>query len=297
MNINNNIDYRVAGHLFRVITNGFENVKENLPSFEPFYVDTNSEEAPVFTLSVNDWVKQEGGENVYTFDWEGGIFIFYKTEDGYRVDVSVESEEGSSYININTDFNQATVAFHGNCTCAEYILKNALMMMYTFSTADKKTVMIHSSIIRNNNYGYLFLGKSGTGKSTHSSLWLKHIEGSSLLNDDNPILRVANNKVYVFGSPWSGKTPCYINDFVEVGAFLKLEQAPQNIITKPSKILMFSELLSSISSMKWEKKIDDPICDTLVEITELCDLYHLKCLPDKAAAELSHSTISVGAKG
>ena len=182
------------------------------------------------------------------------------------------------------------------CNSKQYVLSNMIMMLFTFASAPLKTVMIHSSVIVNNGYGYLFLGKSGTGKSTHSSLWFKHIPGSELLNDDNPILRIIDNNVYVYGSPWSGKTPCYKNEFVPVGAFLKLKQAPYNRITKPGKLMMFGELLSSISSMKWDKNIDNPICDTLVSISELTDLFFLECLPDAEAAMLSYSTIRVDNK-
>ena len=36
---------------------------------------------------------------------------------------------------------------------------------------------------------FLFLGESGTGKSTHTRLWRENIAGSKLLNDDSPIVR------------------------------------------------------------------------------------------------------------
>ena len=56
----------------------------------------------------------------------------------------------------------------------------------------------------------MLLGKSGTGKSTHSRLWLKYIPDTKLLNDDNPAVRIMdNNTIMIYGTPWSGKTPCY----------------------------------------------------------------------------------------
>ena len=56
------------------------------------------------------------------------------------------------------------------------------------------------------------MGKSGTGKSTHSRLWLENVPGATLLNDDNPIVRLTLVGAIVYGSPWSGKTPCYKNE-------------------------------------------------------------------------------------
>ena len=68
-------------------------------------------------------------------------------------------------------------------------INNALMVMYALSTANLQTALFHSSVVSCAGYGYMFLGKSGTGKSTHSSLWLKHISGTELINDDNPVVR------------------------------------------------------------------------------------------------------------
>ena len=86
--------------------------------------------------------------------------------------------------------------------------------------------------------GYAFLGKSGTGKSTHSQLWLRYLEGYELLNDDHPIIRLVNDEVIIYGSPWSGKTPCYKNKQARLKAVVRLEQASENkiIILCPVKI-------------------------------------------------------------
>ena len=54
-------------------------------------------------------------------------------------------------------------------------LNDALMLIYAFAGSFRQTMLIHASCIRYNGFGYPFIAKSGTGKSTHSSLWLKHI--------------------------------------------------------------------------------------------------------------------------
>lgn len=75
----------------------------------------------------------------------------------------------------------------------------------------------------------MLLGKSGTGKSTHSRLWLKYIPDTKLLNDDNPAVRIMdNNTIMIYGTPWSGKTPCYKNVGVLLEGLVRLRQAPEN---------------------------------------------------------------------
>ncbi|MBO6066250.1 MAG: transposase, partial [Lachnospiraceae bacterium] len=96
--------------------------------------------------------------------------------------------------------------------------------IYAYCLMDNHVhLLMHASVTMHAGKGYLFLGKSGTGKSTHSQLWINNIEGCELLNDDNPVLRVEDDgSVRVYGSPWSGKTPCYRNLDVPVGAIVDL---------------------------------------------------------------------------
>ena len=81
-----------------------------------------------------------------------------------------------------------------------------MMIAFSFSSAQMGVLLMHASVIMHQNKGYLFLGKSGTGKAHNTQLWLRWIEGSELLNDDNPAVRLMpNGEVLVFGTPWSGK--------------------------------------------------------------------------------------------
>ena len=96
------------------------------------------------------------------------------------------------------------------------------------------------------------------GKSTHASLWLRHIEDSELLNDDNPVVRIGHQgQVIVYGSPWSGKTPCYRNVSYPLGAIVVLSQAPYNKIQRLSGIQAYVSLVASISGKRWDAPIAD----------------------------------------
>ena len=98
----------------------------------------------------------------------------------------------------------------------------SLMLLYAMRSATGDTLLFHSSTVVKEGKAYLFLGKSGTGKSTHSGLWLKHIAGTRLLNDDNPVVYVTpEGTPMVSGSPWSGKTPCYKNEEYPVGGIVQ----------------------------------------------------------------------------
>ena len=142
------------------------------------------------------------------------------------------------------------------------------------------------------NVAYPFTAKSGTGKSTHTSLWMKYIEGAELLNDDNPIIRIEENGTpYIYGSPWSGKTPCYRNVKARLGAVTQIERAPANSIEWLSPVQAFATLLPACSSMKWDGPIYNNLCDSISRLIETTPVYTLHCLPDEEAARLCHRAI------
>lgn len=197
----------------------------------------------------------------------------------------------SCALQTSKDFSKCFATLEGETSNRAFGINNAIMIAFAFAGAYKRTVLMHASVIMNKNKGYLFLGKSGTGKSTHSRLWMQHVPGSDLLNDDNPAVRVVRDKVYVYGTPWSGKTPCYRNLYTEVGAFLRLKQAPENVISREMPVRAFASVLSSCSTMLWDKESYNSICGIVEDIIKKVPAYFMACRPDKEAAELSFSTI------
>ena len=186
-------------------------------------------------------------------------------------------------------YREAEVVVEEN---ALFGINNALMVMYALATANRQTALFHSSVVSYKDRGYMFLGKSGTGKSTHSSLWLKHIEGTALVNDDNPVVRRMADGFYVFGSPWSGKTPCYRNVSYPLGGVVQLSQAPYNAIRRLRPLEAYAALVPSISGKRWDKQVAEGLHETEDKMAGEVRVWHLECLPDEAAARLSCETIT-----
>lgn len=152
---------------------------------------------------------------------------------------------------------------------------------------------MHSSVTMHGGKGYLFLGKSGTGKSTHSQLWIKNIENCELLNDDHPALRVeADGSVRVYGTPWSGKTPCYRNLNVPIGAIVDLHQAKENAIRQLPLSNAYGVIYKSYSGFRFIKESADGHHATVEKIVTTVPCYSLNCLPNAEAAFLCHQTVT-----
>ncbi len=171
-------------------------------------------------------------------------------------------------------------------------INNAIMVIYALSTANKQTALFHSSVVSHQGKAYMFLGVSGTGKSTHSGLWLKYIKGTELVNDDNPVVRVhEDNSITVYGSPWSGKTPCYRNVSYPLGAIVALSQAPENVIRRLKPLEAYAALVMSISGKRWDSKVAEGLHHTENLLVTNANIWHLDCLPDEGAAVLCESQV------
>lgn len=266
-----------------------------LPSFAPFSTEAFKEDL-FFQLTVDDQLRpvpKEERKHIRNFDTGNGDTIVDKLEDGgYQYIIKDIKGADCCLLITNKDFSDCRCALNGNYNMRSFGLNNALMLIFAFAGAHKQTLLIHASLVRNNNFGYAFIAKSGTGKSTQVSMWLRHIAGSDLMNDDNPIIRCIDNEFWIFGSPWSGKTPCYRNIKARLGAITRIDRATTNSVDKLPPIQAFASLLPSCSSMKWDSDIYNAICDTITKIVETTGIYTLHCLPNKEAAEVCYKAIS-----
>ena len=285
--------YKVGGHAYRITfaDNGV-NDDRLLQSSKPF--ETPFDDSPLlFEMIVDDSFRpKQTGKEIGQFDSGGNNNGVYIREDGsYEIRLSDYMKRQCCLMDATHDFSTIRIALNGDLSMRRFGINNALMMTMAFAAADKDTVLIHASVVRENGYAYPFLGVSGTGKSTHTSNWLKYIPGTDLMNDDNPVIRIVDGTPVVFGSPWSGKTPCYRNVQAPIGAITQLKQAPYNKIRRETVVEAFASILPSCSIMKWDKRIYSGICDTVTKIIETVPTYFLENLPNEEAVRLSFNTI------
>ena len=281
--------YQVAGHCFAVEADG--NILEKMTQYQPFEVEKAGDSGLVYSLSV---VKDEPFPDVEisidtTQDDDGSQIEAGHTNDGrsYFEFLLFGRRSGRMLV---SGTNEAIIWLESNW---QFGLNNGMMVMYALATACQKTALFHSSVVSYEGHGYMFLGKSGTGKSTHSSLWLKHIEGTELMNDDNPVVRIHDDgSIWVYGSPWSGKTPCYRNVSYPIGAIVLLSQAPYNKIQRMGGIHAYASLMESISGKRWDSRIADGLHQTQNSLVMSVPMWHLECLPDEEAATMCFAQIS-----
>lgn len=290
-------DYCIAEHNVRVVfaENGKNNT-ELLPSFEPFKKEGSNDDF-LFTLRVDDTlppVDKNRRERIDTFETGNGDTVVDLLDNGgYQYIVKDIHGRSCCLLQTNKDFSEGVCALNGGHQMRQFGLNNALMMLYAFRGSFFDTLLIHASLVRNGGYGYAFTAKSGTGKSTHTQLWLDNIPGSDLMNDDNPVVRVIDGKAYIYGSPWSGKTPCYRNIKAPIGALTQIVRAKENRVERLAPTKAFTYILPACSTMKWDKVVFRNTYNAVIRLIEAAQyIYALHCLPNKEAAEVSFKTLT-----
>ncbi len=280
--------YKVAGHVFVVSNETTDDVRQWLEHYQPFLIDATDEER-AFTLHIREQVEADSFEQEIHQDDDGSEIMAGHLSDGRPCFKFLLFRKHVATMVADTDYREASVCMMSQ---QQFGLDNGLMVMYALATATQMTALFHSSVVSCESRGYMFLGKSGTGKSTHSSLWLKHIVGTELVNDDNPVVRIVEGEARVYGSPWSGKTPCYRNIDYPLGAIVQLSQAPYNRLTKLVKLQAYAALVPSISGKRWDERIAEGLHATENWLAQHTSVWHLECLPDADAAHVCHDGIT-----
>lgn len=277
--------YKVADHVFGV--SGEADSFALMSNYEPF--ETRGKGSSVFMLSLNT---KEPSRVVPLFveemrqEDEGQEIVCGKTADGEHVFEFRWWNETAGWLICSEDYRDGRLIATGKYE--KMAIDNALMVLFALATADKGTVLFHAAVVSHEGRGYMFLGPSGTGKSTHARLWLKHIQGTELVNDDNPVVRDG----VVYGSPWSGKTPCYRNVNYPLGGIVLLSQAPYNKITRLDGLQAYAALVSSISGKRWDERIADGLHATENALVSTVPMWHLDCLPDEEAARVCRAALA-----
>ncbi|MDO4496429.1 MAG: hypothetical protein Q4B58_01140 [Bacteroidales bacterium] len=254
-----------------------------------------SEVQQLFSLKhCENHFSEETFDFVQRFDCEGCQCVYERSATGVRISIlEHQADKISAQMQCDSHFSEAYCWLSGDVDQREFCINNFLMMLYAFASMNKHTLLFHASVVACRGKGYLFLGKSGTGKSTHSSLWLKHVPGCELVNDDNPVVGIRQGKVVVYGSPWSGKTPCYRDVSYEVGAFVQIARDKVNLITSMDAVQAFVTLLPACSGVKWDKQLYRSQCDAITELVERTKVFLLNCRPDAEAALVCSSGVGL----
>ena len=288
-------DYLIAGCRIRTAGSDSDLVALGLKAFRPFEVayDPAAPTAAIIEMNLSTHIDAERVRELTRFDlegWGGAECIFGRTDKDYVLHI-VGPDGGELLFVYDRESNRA------QCNVSRDVpdmsaVRFGLWFMTALATVGHNVTPVHSSAIVCNGRAVLFLGESGTGKSTHTRLWRENIAGAVLLNDDSPFIGFVDGRATAFGAPWSGKTPCYKQEHYPIAAIVRLSQAPHNAIRPLRSVHAIGALLPSLTpAFGYDDELQDRMLATLSKIISQVPVYHLECLPDAAAARLSYDTV------
>lgn len=284
--------YKVADFNFGISLRNEADLDKLLPSFRPFRNFSGADEAKLFELVERESLPERPEAQLIDETVNDmGHTKLYRRDGGYRIELRYGKDVQPHIADVNPDFTEVDAFLRWDDRYVSLALSSMLRIVFSQAVLAHSAVSLHASVVVKDGKAVLFMGKSGTGKSTHSRLWLEHLSGTYLLNDDNPIVRLNDDEAMVYGSPWSGKTHCYLNERAPVAAFVRLKQAPYNGFAVKEDVDAFKALLPGCSVVRHDPMLHSSLCATLIGLSSLVIVGEMACLPDKEAAEICYANV------
>lgn len=255
----------------------------------------NKNEVINISIDITNALIKDKGELVGKFDnneyYETHV---YRGRNGYLIQ-STDLEFIRYQIWIESP-EKFTILINSGCNRLTYIANEAISICMPYAFVFAKSLMIHASCVTYKGKAYLFVGKSGRGKSTHSRMWLENLEGVELINDDCPAISIREGNCIVYGTPWSGKTRCYKNVSAPLGGIVQIHQSKENMIERASTLRAMAIIMPCIvGDMKWDVQQHGNIVGIAERIASEIPVYDLQCTPTAEAAILCSSVITIQA--
>lgn len=153
-------------------------------------------------------------------------------------------------------------------------------------------LMLHSSAVVVDGKAYLFSAASGTGKSTHTQLWLdKFGDRAFILNDDKPALRREEDGWFAYGTPWSGKYDISVNTRVPVAGIALLCRGEENKIRPMTGVNAISGIMKQVHRPR-EAACREKLLSNLDRLIAEVPVWQLECNMQPEAATVAYEAMS-----
>lgn len=152
-------------------------------------------------------------------------------------------------------------------------------------------IMLHASCVEYEGKAYLFSARSGTGKSTHTHLWLKYLPGARIINDDKPAIRCIDGVYYAYGTPWSGKTDESVNIGVPIAGITFLSRGENSIKRIPG--IKALKLFMDQTVRPANKALMSNMLDILNGVLTNIPIYEMSCDMSEEAVMTAYNGMRV----
>ena len=157
-------------------------------------------------------------------------------------------------------------------------LNSFLRFIFSLFLLKNNGFLFHASSLIRNGKGYIFPGKSGSGKTTIAKL----SDDSTILTDELSLVRLMDGDYYIFGTPFSGELEVFGENTKALlsGVYFPIKDK-ENYIKEVSKAKSLQMLLPNVGFKgSYDKYLNEEIFNIVYEFTMSLNAYELPFLPE-----------------
>ena len=183
---------------------------------------------------------------------------------GIKGSIDCENKSGYLYLNLDQPFE-----------AIDYCLR----VIYSIVAYRVGGILLHAAGIVKNGYTYLFIGHSGSGKTTVAQV----SKPALVLNDDLVLLLKRENVWLVFGTPFWNPTQVEPNPgFAPLGGIYFLVKDKEVFLEVPGQGQALAEIISNIPVISTDPEFAAGLIQRGSELTKEIKSFRLHFLPDSS---------------
>lgn len=266
------------------------------PNFTPFLSDepADGEYATALITTDEAWPIPDAQPLSEAFN-DVGITKLYRTDRGWLVSIATDPRQPVRLMLMAPDFRSGELRLPSGETNAPFFIDSMLRILFSQYATTRGALLIHASSVELDGVAHIFMGRSGTGKSTHSRLWMNCFEEARMVNDDVPLIVAPSegSAPRVCGTPWSGKGRVWRRCSLPLRGIVRLQQSPDDTFTPLSDIDAFIAVLPGVSVMTADHDLYAAATNTVLSIIghSATVTGTLRCTPCPSAAILCRGNV------
>lgn len=238
----------------------------------------------------DDLSKEEAkGKKIFN---SGGVWQLYQRDENFNFRFGYEALGSIPYkiAHVCKDFTRGEISLHQKYFDTgqpiyplEYPLDQIVFI--NFLTLGKGVEIHACGLVDFMGQGHLFIGQSGSGKTTMARLWQDEPD-VKILSDDRIVLRKLGEEIWMFGTPWHGESGFASPDGVPLKRIYFLSHGQKNDLVLQEETRGVARLLACSFLPFYSSKALDFALGFFEEVVRAIQCYELRFLPNKEVVEL-----------
>ncbi len=200
------------------------------------------------------------------------VFVFPEAKGIFQATLESDGSHADFYVKPPIDDALTADMFH------------AIRLVFLYLAQKKGMFAMHSASIVYKGKAWLFSGRSGMGKSTHTALWNK-LYNTPIANGDLNLITISNGTALVHGIPWCGTSNICDANTYPLGGIVLLGRNSDEVVETLSEHEKVLLVMQRFISPSWTDEQLSENIDFSSKLIKLIPVCRLKCTNNPSAAE------------